>query len=217
MSKRLDWSKVRRRSSGVPVSPVQIAARQHAAAEKSRSIDPRKRAAADILSIETPNCPKCGNVARLSDGRFGIKAECCGLWSWGLKSLVDRETHAARITAHDAFDPLWKSGDTSRASAYKRLAEAMGMHPRDCHISLMSATDARRVIACVRDGKIGANQVPTFVQEHEPESTAGRKKQRRAEIWIVIGADCPWNPTPGSRQVHNFKSRGDAMAAGFTA
>lgn len=36
------------------------------------------------------------------------------------------------------------------------------------------------------------------------------------EIWITVGADCPWNTTPGVRQVHCFHSIEEAETAGFT-
>jgi hypothetical protein len=102
-----------------------------------------------------PICPRCGNPAKASKGKFGDKAECCGLWSWGGKPLVDRETHFSRIQAHAAFDPIWKDKIMSRSAAYSRLADMMQMSKKDCHISLMNARDARRVIELcprLRDG-----------------------------------------------------------------
>lgn len=95
-------------------------------------------------------CPACLGPAKLSQGKFGLKAECCGLWSWKGKPLVDRETHAARIMAHDAFDAVWKNGHMQRSEAYERLATAMQMTRKECHISLMTADQAHRVIAIMR-------------------------------------------------------------------
>lgn len=42
-----------------------------------------------------------------------------------------------------------------------------------------------------------------------------RKHARSREVWIVIGADCPWNTTPGVRQVRHFPSPAAARKAGF--
>lgn len=97
-------------------------------------------------------CPTCGGAPKTSEGRFGMKAECCGLWSWKGKPLVSRETHAARIKAHDVFDRLWKSGQVSRGECYRRLQIQMGLSSGDCHIALMTAEQAMRVVEIVAAG-----------------------------------------------------------------
>jgi hypothetical protein len=211
----MNWDKARRRTKGIPVSPVQVAADRHIAAEKSKSTDKHGRAAADVAPLETPICPTCGNVARLSDGKFGIKAECCGLWSWGLKSLVSRETHAARIAAHTAFDALWKSGRIERRDAYAKLAELMGMPRAECHMSLMTVEQATRARRLVTDGAIVADPPPPLPRTTRTHPAHRRNKQR--EVFITVGADCPWNTTPGVRQSHHFESVEAAHRAGFTA
>lgn len=113
-----------------------------------------RRLKADAQNKHAPLCSVCGSSAKLSSGKWGIKAECCGLWSWGLKPLVDRETHASRIKAHDAFDRLWKNGGLSRTEAYRRLADAMRMATGECHISLMSAEQAKEVVRLVHNGAL---------------------------------------------------------------
>lgn len=92
-------------------------------------------------------CPKCGKPAAESSTRYGQRHDCCGLRSWGGKPLAAPETHEARQRAHAAFDPLWKGKGRvlSRAQAYKRLAEELGIARRDCHISLMDEATASRV------------------------------------------------------------------------
>lgn len=74
--------------------------------------------------------------------------------SWGLKPLVDQDTHDARIAAHNAFDALWRGGAFSRGEGYRRLQIAMGMTSEECHMEKMSAVDARRVIEIVRGGRL---------------------------------------------------------------
>lgn len=61
--------------------------------------------------------------------------------------MVDRDTHEARKAAHTAFDPLWREGHVSRSKAYKRLADEMQMSREECHMKLMSVTQARMVPA----------------------------------------------------------------------
>jgi hypothetical protein len=42
-----------------------------------------------------------------------------------------------------------------------------------------------------------------------------RKHTGDHDIWIVVGADCPWNATPGTRQAYHFRNRTEAREAGF--
>lgn len=90
-------------------------------------------------------CPKCGSLAKKSQGQYGRKDECCGLWSWKGKPLVDRETHRARVMAHDAFDRLWKSKKMKRGQAYAWLKRALGWTEQP-HMAEMCAEDARKVV-----------------------------------------------------------------------
>jgi hypothetical protein len=85
---------------------------------------------------------------------YGVRAACCGLWSWNGKPLVDGETHVARIRAHAAFDPLWKNGLFKRGEGYRRLARAMGLTQEQCHISTMDRRNALRVVDIVRSGRL---------------------------------------------------------------
>jgi hypothetical protein len=95
-------------------------------------------------------CPSCGGEPRRQTTRFGVRHSCCGLWSWGSKPLVDRETHEARQAAHAAFDRLWQSGRVRRARAYRLLQNELGLSPDDCHMALMDAETARRVPEAVK-------------------------------------------------------------------
>lgn len=90
-------------------------------------------------------CPKCGAKPTHNVTRYGPRLDCCGLWAWGEHPLTDAETHAARKAAHAAFDPLWKRNIVSRGTAYKLLADAMGMTRTECHMKLMTAEQAKRV------------------------------------------------------------------------
>lgn len=91
-------------------------------------------------------CPKCKNKAKSINTRCGIRNSCCDLWSWDNAPLVDEETHEARKAAHIAFDVLWKYDYISRKSAYKMLAEILDIPYNDCHMKLMDADTAKKVI-----------------------------------------------------------------------
>ena len=94
-------------------------------------------------------CPKCGSEAVRRSTRFGWRNSCCDLWSWDSAPLVDAATHEARKAAHAAFDSLWRSGTLKRGEAYRRLAEELGISRADCHMKIMDAETAWRVVAAV--------------------------------------------------------------------
>ena len=52
-------------------------------------------------------------------------------------------------------------------------------------------------------------------REAPMKTTHKPRPAKAADIWITVGADCPWNSTPGVRQVHNFRSVREAREAGF--
>lgn len=98
-----------------------------------------------------PVCPTCGQPASVRDTSYGKRFGCCGLWAWGYYPLADAKTHDARRAAHAAFDPIWRSGRLSRSAAYQRLAGALGVDVRDCHMKLMDETTARRAWRWARE------------------------------------------------------------------
>lgn len=87
--------------------------------------------------MQTPNCPKCGRVAFTKATRFGPMHLCCGLRSFNGKPLVSDAVLAMRRAAHAAFDPLWTSRRVHRSTAYRMLAEHLGLTGEQCHMGLM--------------------------------------------------------------------------------
>lgn len=57
----------------------------------------------------------------------------------------------ARIAAHAAFDPLWKTGHVSRGRAYEWLARQLGIPITACHMVLMDVAMCQRVVAICSD------------------------------------------------------------------
>ena len=96
-----------------------------------------------------PICPKCGATAREAKTQYGLRASHCDLWSWDRHPLVDAETHRARNAAHKAFDALWRGAKLDRSKAYLLLADEMNLAPEQCHMKLMDADTARRVLVAV--------------------------------------------------------------------
>ncbi len=79
---------------------------------------------------------------------YGLKHECCGLWSWGGKPLVGRATHRARQAAHAALDILYDNG-WERDDVYTWLAGELGLPEPDTRMSLMDAVTAQSVVGIV--------------------------------------------------------------------
>lgn len=114
-----------------------------------------------------PSCAECDSIQRLTDGRriyphrpdlyakrFWL-CECgayCGCHpgtTIPLGTCAGPATRRARSAAHAAFDPLWKRRIVTRQSAYAWLTRVLGIDPRECHIAMMDAERARRVVEAV--------------------------------------------------------------------
>lgn len=112
-----------------------------------------------------PKCPYCGKPSEKATGkqvyphrrdlqnkRFWLCAPCdayvgCHVGTWKpFGRLANPALRAAKIAAHNAFDPLWKSGWMSRASAYKWLAERLGINRDRCHIGLFDVPLCEQVV-----------------------------------------------------------------------
>jgi hypothetical protein len=67
-----------------------------------------------------------------------------------LGDLANAPLREARMAAHAAFDPLWKTGQKRRGSAYAWLAEQLGIDRRDTHIGMFDEATCARVVAAVQ-------------------------------------------------------------------
>lgn len=68
---------------------------------------------------------------------------------WTRKALAappGSELAKARIAAHAAFDPFWKSGRFNRGVAYEWLAGEMGLPVQQTHMVLFDVDQCRRVV-----------------------------------------------------------------------
>ena len=66
-----------------------------------------------------------------------------------LGELANEELRAARMSAHVAFDPLWKDGAMTRDAAYQWLSEVTRIPRVRCHIGMMDAGECRLVVDAV--------------------------------------------------------------------
>lgn len=74
-----------------------------------------------------------------------------------LGRLANAELRKAKMAAHAAFDPLWKSGEMTRSEAYAWLASTLGISQANCHIGMFDVDGCNAVIAAVAERQYVAN------------------------------------------------------------
>lgn len=121
-----------------------------------------------MLSKLTPLCPYCGRFSKESNGseiyphrpdlkhkKFYLCAGCDAYVGCHEKSglplgrLANSTLRAAKMLAHDSFDPLWrneKEPRKARKKAYSWLAKKMGVDRDDCHIGMFSEDQCMKVV-----------------------------------------------------------------------
>lgn len=77
---------------------------------------------------------------------------------------ADRETKAARIAVHAAFDPLWRAGGPlRRGEAYEWLRLRLGLTHDECHVGRFDLLTCRRALAVLEaeaPGILRAGRLP---------------------------------------------------------
>ena len=101
------------------------------------------------------DCPECGGAMTLKGGRFGTFYGCLADGCRGSHGAhpdgrpvgvpADARTKRARISAHDAFDRLWKHGRMSRSQSYAWMSDALGMSPDEAHIGKFDVDSCKRL------------------------------------------------------------------------
>lgn len=67
-----------------------------------------------------------------------------------INRFANAELRIWRRRAHEAFDPMWRYGDMTRAEAYAWMARAMGLPRCKAHIGMFSAGRCRKLIRILR-------------------------------------------------------------------
>ena len=68
-----------------------------------------------------------------------------------LGRLANAELRQAKMKAHAAFDPLWRSREMSRRGAYRWLSKVLGVEAQHCHIGMFDLIQCQRVVDAVAD------------------------------------------------------------------
>lgn len=111
-------------------------------------------------------CPYCGSDAELTTGAkvYPHRPDLADLKVWAcmpcdawvgthknsrdhkpLGRMANAELRKAKMMAHAAFDPWWKSGRMTRHEAYRLLAEKMSLDPKDAHIGMFDVEQCKTV------------------------------------------------------------------------
>lgn len=73
-----------------------------------------------------------------------------------LGRLANEELRKAKMAAHAAFDPIWKSKRMKRKQAYAWLADELGIANEDCHIGMFEIETCNRVVEiCTQNTSAG--------------------------------------------------------------
>lgn len=123
-----------------------------------------------LPSKDSVLCPYCQSPARIVGGdtiyphRSDLHSKqfwfCGPCWAWvgvhkgttkPLGRLANWELRQAKMRAHTAFDPLFKTGRMSRPSAYKWLAGKLGIPRGECHIGMMDVDMCNMVERVCKD------------------------------------------------------------------
>lgn len=119
-----------------------------------------------------PTCPYCGTDAELVTGEQVYGADATArvrsvyLWRCepcdaqvgcrpgtrhALGTLANAPLRRMRRMAHEAFDPLWRTGAMDRSNAYRWLATKMSLPDNCAHIGRFDAEQCMKVIElCLR-------------------------------------------------------------------
>lgn len=109
-------------------------------------------------------CPYCGRQTVYEDsavvyGRsYGMMYHCrdCNAYvgvhkrtNNALGRLANAELREWKIKAHNAFDPLWKTGIYTRKDAYKWLSKMLDIPVEYTHIGYFSVETCQRVVEII--------------------------------------------------------------------
>jgi hypothetical protein len=97
-----------------------------------------------------PNCPRCGFVASENTTKYGLRNDCCGLWSWNRMPLADAKTHEARKHLGPLFSSLAKA--LGSVQFYTEMRKRVDVkRAEEMTISTMNEVTANKFRAAAED------------------------------------------------------------------
>jgi ssDNA-binding Zn-finger/Zn-ribbon topoisomerase 1 len=118
----------------------------------------------DVPEVDVElTCPACKRPMRLRRHElYGLFWGCDTYVACGTKhgahadgrplgTPADQETKEWRVKAHDAFDPLWKTGKLTRSDAYEWLCQVMGKTKEEGHIGHFTVEECKGLIEKIEE------------------------------------------------------------------
>jgi hypothetical protein len=144
---------------------------EQAVREREKTVWEASQGTSTMTDTSTiPTCPYCGAASELVKGNviypydkrwdtaFFWHCSPCGAYvgchhrtKKPLGRLADLELRRAKMRAHEAFDPLWRSGRMSRNEAYGWLARKLGIPTSECHIGMFDTVACNTVVRLCRE------------------------------------------------------------------
>lgn len=112
---------------------------QEAVKETGEQVYPHRP---DLYSKTFYSCHPCG-------ARIG----CHPGTDQPLGRLANAQLRSAKMAAHSAFDPIWKSREMRRSEAYAWLSSELGIEKKDTHIGMFDVDMCLRVIEACKNRK----------------------------------------------------------------
>jgi hypothetical protein len=121
-----------------------------------------------------PTCPRCGFVASENTTKYGLRCDCCGLWSWNRMPLTDAKTHEARKHLGPLFSSL--SQALGAVQFYSEMRKRVDVkRAEEMTISTMNEVTAKKFRAAAED--LLMEMMAGNVVANAPKSgTAARRK-----------------------------------------
>ena len=108
-----------------------------------------------IKVIRGEICWYCGINTELKKTQYGYQYKCpyCGAYvgchegtKRSLGRVANKELRAAKMSAHRAFDIIWKTGYMRRSEAYRWLGEKLSLPKEYVHIGFFGIETCKRVV-----------------------------------------------------------------------
>lgn len=133
------------------------------------------------MAKQRVKCPYCGGKTALVTGEviYPYRPDLHGKHYWLCQPCnawvgchpdstrpmgvpADAKTRQARMRAHEAFDPIWRTGRMTRRKAYDWLAAQMGLPVKATHISWFDQALCQQVLAICQRYWAQERQVKTI-------------------------------------------------------
>jgi hypothetical protein len=102
-----------------------------------------------------------------------------------LGRLANKELRNEKLKTHSIFDPIWKSGKMSRASAYKKLSKAIGIKAEECHVGMFTVELCKKAQAAAAEINTEENRRQNIAVAVQTQPLTAKVMQARQQCRTV--------------------------------